>query len=236
MERVARVALRAGQLATLVLGILCVISAGFIAYRLSYPPQLKPLPITPIKQASQGDSSAAKFKAFELPPLTEYREIVERPLFSDTRRPAPDAPEVIAESEPETEEQKFTLIGVMVTPDLQIALVEADEQGKVARLKIGEKTNGWTLESVESNKVVLRKGESLRELPLVRNRPSPNRARRIAAMRKQQQRAMRKQLNRRSAQRQRQNDNGAGANPNASGKRDRNNNNNGGESAADPIE
>jgi hypothetical protein len=226
-------------LATLILGILCVISVGFIAYRLLYPPQLKPLPVTPIKQVSQGDGSAAKFKAFELPPLTEYRDIVERPLFSDTRRPAPDEPEVIAEPEPETEEQKFTLIGVMVTPELQMALVEVEDQDKVARLKIGEKTNGWTLEGVESNKVVLRKGDSVRELPLVRNRPSPDRARRIAAMRKQQQRAMQKQLNRRSPQRNQKNDKGAGANPNASGKRDRNNNNNNnnqGQSAADPTE
>jgi hypothetical protein len=106
-------------------------------------------------------------------------------------------------------------------------------------LKIGEKTNGWTLEGVESNKVVLRKGDSVRELPLVRNRPSPDRARRIAAMRKQQQRAMQKQLNRRSPQRNQKNDKGAGANPNASGKRDRNNNNNNnnqGQSAADPTE
>jgi general secretion pathway protein N len=229
-------ALRAGLLATLVLGALCVISAGFIAYRLLYPPQLKPLPLTPVKQVSQSDGSAAKFKAFELPPLTEYSEIVERPLFSDSRRPAPDEPEVIAEPEPEVEEQELTLIGVMVTPNLQMALVEADEQGEVARLKIGETTNGWTLESVESNKVVLRKGESVRELPLVRNKPSPNRARRLAAMRKQQQRAMQKQLDRRASRGNLQKDKRAGANPNAPRKRNRNNNNNQGESAADSPE
>jgi hypothetical protein len=219
-----------------------VISAGFIAYRLLHPPQLKPLPITPIKQASQGDGSAAKFKAFELPPLTEYRDIVERPLFSETRRPAPDEPEVIAEPEPETEEQELTLIGVMLTPDLQVALIEVDDQGKVARLKIGERTNGWTLESVESNKVVLRKGESAKELPLVRNKPSPNRARRIAAMRKQQQRAMQKQLDRRSQQINRQQNQRADANRKAPGNTDRNNNrnnnrdNNQSEPAADPTE
>ena len=180
----------------------CLALAAFIVRGLLDPPQINIPAAVPLSQVSADSPEHEPFKPFEVPPLDQYSEIVERPLFLETRRPPPpEIPDVAVEEEEQpVEEQVFTLLGVMVTPDSKMALVEVDESGNVARLKVGDEVEGWELDSVSADNVVLRKGESVKNLPLVRNKPpSPLKdarrraleARKRALLRRQQRQAIR---------------------------------------------
>jgi hypothetical protein len=171
-----------------------VAAAVFVAHRLFDPPQPKIPPVVVTESSESGVEAQASESFFEVPPLDDYEEIVERPLFMDTRRPPPDEPEPVAEEEPQQQDEELTLIGVMVMPNAQYALVEVDDkQGKIARLRVGQEANGWKLEAVHANRIVMIKGDSKKELPLIRNQPSPNRAKRIAETRRRQRQLAKRQ-------------------------------------------
>lgn len=147
---------------------------GLIAWFLLHPPRLQSTtPNALDMQLPQVGGQVAQ--SFELPELAHYQEIVERPLFQATRRP-PVAEETLApvpEAEPEDPDAEFTLIGVVVMPQGTVALLHNKETGKVNRLKVGEAAEKWQLETVEPERVVLRKGERTQELLLERNKRQP---------------------------------------------------------------
>ena len=97
----------------------------------------------------------------------ESDEIRARPLFWPSRRPQ-DAPDAEIEAEPETvaaEELKgVKLQGVFGSGETAgvIALVKDKKQ----RILLGEKLQGWTLESVSPNRVTLTSGGRSQELVL----------------------------------------------------------------------
>ena len=174
--------------------ILLLIIIVIIALQWFNPPRLQfdvtasgpaQTPLKPFSSAAQTPLNVA------IAPLQEYQEIVERPLFFATRRPAP--PQVQeqatpAEPVPDTD-VPMTLIGIVKTPDAKIALVKNDETGKVARLKLGETIEDWALEIIENERVVLRKGEKTKEVQLLRNqrKPTQRTTRQVEALRKRQQ-------------------------------------------------
>ena len=103
----------------------------------------------------------------------KYEETVARPLFIAARRPEPPPPADEAlpppEKRPVGPEQKFRLLGVMMTPQTTVALLRLEEpNAKTARIKPGEAVGEWRLETVLPNRVVLRKGEAIQELDLTR--------------------------------------------------------------------
>jgi general secretion pathway protein N len=150
------------------LGLFCAVMMAVIGIELVNPPRLgehDPVPQPP--PAGQFLLPRAESKATErltIAPINRYDEILERPLFLATRRP----PEV----QPETTQKQsdsgegLRLLGVVLTPQQTVALLQVDSNGKTARLKVGEKFEGWQLESVSASKVALRRGEEMKNLPL----------------------------------------------------------------------
>jgi len=165
---------RVSVLVTLILLALLGAAGSFIVHRLENPPRLallapEPAPPDPLLAAPVGGGA----EQFTIGGIEQYRETVERPLFSSTRRPppppkpAPPAPVVVEEPEPE-DERNYTLMGVMLTPEATMALLK-DDMGNISRLRIGEKIDDWKLEQVNPDNVVLRQGARVRDLPLLRN-------------------------------------------------------------------
>ncbi len=116
-------------------------------------------------------------RPFQLPPLDRYGEIVLHPLFISTRQPEPPPPPDEAPPErppaPPKTEQKLTLLGVMITSSAKKALLRPEEpNAKTVRIGLGEKVGEWLLEAIFPDRVVLRKGQSTQELPLVRPQKS----------------------------------------------------------------
>lgn len=149
------------------------LAAAAIVWQLRHPP-LSPtvaagaavrLPELPV---------VTSLEPFRLPPPIQYEEMNVRPLFIAARRPEPPPPPDEAlpsalEKPPTGPEQKFLLLGVMITPQLAVALLRPEEaNAKTARIRPGETVGEWRLETVFPNRVVLRKGEATQELVLAR--------------------------------------------------------------------
>lgn len=162
-----------------------------------HPPQLA----MPTTAPANPPLTASGGAAFEMPALAHYAEVVERPVFIEARRPpdneaetAPPPPADPAASEP------LRLIGVLLLPGRAAALILPEEpdpavandpalkkriprpsptpqKHKVMRVPQGGTINGWVLETVQADKVTLRKGGDLRELALLRppkTKPRPS--------------------------------------------------------------
>ncbi|MEM7169163.1 MAG: hypothetical protein AAF530_03285 [Pseudomonadota bacterium] len=94
---------------------------------------------------------------YQMPPLEEFSIVIERPIFSQSRRPT----EVVAEKatrEVVREKLKFTLKGIIITDGERRALLSPEDGGKDITLVEGDEIKGWTLGTVESSQVIFRRG------------------------------------------------------------------------------
>ncbi len=112
--------------------------------------------------------------SFAIAPIESFSEIVTRPLFSELRRPPiPDA-EPGGEPEPEPEpiavakvhRGLFVLVGVVITSQTRLAIVRNRKANEVVRLERGARIEGWTVESIEPDRVVFRQGAEIDEVKL----------------------------------------------------------------------
>jgi hypothetical protein len=102
--------------------------------------------------------------ALVVPPLAAYAPVVERPLFSPTRRPpvaAAPSPAVAPARGGE-----LTLRGVVLSPHKRIALIETEGAPEPRWLAEGETLQGWTVEEVHAGHIVLSDAGATRQLAL----------------------------------------------------------------------
>jgi hypothetical protein len=126
--------------------------------------------------------------ALALPPPERFAVIVERPLFSPTRRPTPPAadvapaPEAMPELPPEAEAPAeaepppvvdFTLVGVVIAGTERYALVERHEDGRVVQVPEGGDVSGWFAVLIDPDRAVFRNGAVEEELLLKYGAPVP---------------------------------------------------------------
>lgn len=111
----------------------------------------------------------------EEPPLTrpetviprsirDYDEVIARPLFNKDRRA------VVKEADAVIQEEAlpFSLVGVVLTAEQQVAIIYSENQKQPVKLALWEWVDGWRLVSVEAQGVGLRKGSRTVELALQR--------------------------------------------------------------------
>lgn len=151
------------ELAVVVLALLLVLQLLYSGARLVFgsdagtiPPAADALQVAGLHQAAAVGAQ-------------ESAEVRARPLFWYSRRPSESVPEeVVAPESTATEAPQLKgvkLMGVFGSGDTAgiIALVK----GKKQRILQGEKLEGWTVQSVESNRVVLSDGVRQQELLLM---------------------------------------------------------------------
>lgn len=115
-----------------------------------------PLPIVP---------SSSQLPKFRARPLSDFDEVLARPLFYENRR-LPEAPiETRPESAP-LEPLRLTLEGVAIASGARIALLRDERAKEKIRLAEGMSHNGWVLESVESSGAEFRRGVDVTRLEL----------------------------------------------------------------------
>ena len=103
-------------------------------------------------------------RAFQMPPIEDFGETLDRPLFSKIRRPpAPDAP---AEEPEKKQKVKVRLAGVVISPKERVALVQGPRGRDITRLREGQEIEGWVLESILADRIVLRFGELREEVKI----------------------------------------------------------------------
>jgi general secretion pathway protein N len=103
-----------------------------------------------------------------LGPLAQYSEIATRPLLSQSRKPQPFFIQGQEGGEqPQTFD--FVLTSVLITPQLQMAILQPTQGGEGVRLKIGdapESAQGWRVAEIHPRSVVIEGPEGPRTLEL----------------------------------------------------------------------
>ena len=158
---------------TAVLGLACIALAVILAIELLLPPAPPAIPDQP-SQAPR-PSSTLKEDDFSLPPLSQYREIIERPLFLQSRRPVPkEGSDTSPLAAKETRLNQYTLTAVIIVPDKRLALIRgtSEKEKKTLRLEEGQDFQGWKLKEIKDELAVFQQGnQELQELRLQRKTP-----------------------------------------------------------------
>ncbi len=100
----------------------------------------------------------------DLPDIGYYQSVIDRPMFTKSRTPfvLEDAPEV---QQVVVTNLRITLKGIILTPDGHVALIE-DKAGKVERLQKDDSYQGWTVDQITPEKVILIRDTEKEEIPL----------------------------------------------------------------------
>ena len=153
--------------ATVLLGV-CVALGAFVF------DQVRKAPPGPPTSAGGGETpplaALPAQPSYSLAPMADFSAILERPLFSPTRRPPAEGVAAVAPSEPEL---KVTLVGVIISSDEQIAIVKLNDAASFARLSVGDSFQGWVLDSIEPSRVTFRRGDIEEHIELTFDVPPP---------------------------------------------------------------
>jgi hypothetical protein len=134
----------------------------------------------PVEQAGPRPMAGADRFAHPLASLAldDLRDTVRRPLFEKTRRPveppprvapAPAAPAPIPR--PTADPNALSLLGVVKSDEGEaMALLRRNQSGQNVRLQEGETVDGWTIDRIDADAVVLRQGDTRIALQLFRKR------------------------------------------------------------------
>ncbi len=147
------------------------------------------------------DTAAAGPVRLSLPPLADLSETIERPLFTESRRPSEEEPSdapVMPTPVVTGPAAVFSISAIVITDKERAVLLTHPQSGELTRVREGETIAGWRLERVESDRAVFSKDGDSKEidlrtfgpppptrpkrgLPAVRGINSPERAARQAA-------------------------------------------------------
>lgn len=107
------------------------------------------------------EQALASSARFSMPSLSAFSELVERPLFSRSRRPSASMGALALSAE---EGPALVLNGIIVTGKDKIALLAAPTSERMTPLREGEALAGWTLVSVHPDRVAIRSGSKEQEI------------------------------------------------------------------------
>ena len=105
-----------------------------------------------------------------LPAVDAFSGIAARTLFNPTRRHIKPPPEVKPVSV--VKPSQFNLIGVLISDGVRMALIRRSRAGDYIRVEEGQEIDGWRIERIVPDRVVIRKGDTREELVL-RDQPAP---------------------------------------------------------------
>ncbi len=98
---------------------------------------------------------------FKLPAFAQYIEIGQRPLFTNDRKPRPiddKAGAAVATDAPPPVPLNATLLGVLIDPDHQVAILRDNASSSVIRVRQGMPLpgdlSGWTLQELAPRKAI----------------------------------------------------------------------------------
>jgi general secretion pathway protein N len=131
--------------------------------------------ISAVIQTAAGPTSAAPPPTFRLPPKNTYVQLVSRPPFSPSRHPPrakpTPAPEPVAltpqpAAPAAVAEPQAILVGIVINAGKSIAMVRKPGAEELLRLAKGAELDGWLVEGVLPDRLVLSHGDKLLELEL----------------------------------------------------------------------
>ncbi len=105
-----------------------------------------------------------------LPAVDAFSGIAARTLFNPTRRPI--EPPAEAKAIPAVKPSRFSLVGVLISDGLRMALIRRGRASDYTRVEEGQEIDGWRIERIVPDRVVIRKGDTREEL-ILKDQPAP---------------------------------------------------------------
>lgn len=105
------------------------------------------------------------------PDMLAFAQVLERPLFSPTRRPPPP-PKPPAPPPPPDPLANVHIFGIFVGEEEGTGGMLASIGGKVRRVTHADDVSGWKIKAIKEREVTLARGEETRVLRLVQARPA----------------------------------------------------------------
>jgi hypothetical protein len=153
--------------------------AFIIAVEWFLPVQEPPVP-SYAKQGAAADNNfslAQADRTVDFLPIEQFHSVKDRPLFFEGRRPpaeyVPDAPAAkpgrsVGKVRPPT----ASLSGIVrVGDNTYVMLNGVGKQKGMVRTRVGEDVDGWKIERIQDDRVVLKSGEEIHEIPLRAYKP-----------------------------------------------------------------
>lgn len=97
--------------------------------------------------------------AVVMPPDSEFAEVRQRPIFNEDRKPTPiiDKPSI---ETPPVVPLNITLTGVVLTPEIKLAMVRDNAKNEAVSLRVGMplpgEQQGWVVTEIHARKVVFK--------------------------------------------------------------------------------
>ncbi|MDB5408906.1 MAG: pilus assembly protein PilZ [Rhodospirillales bacterium] len=111
-----------------------------------------------------GVIQAIESQDFTMPPLRSFGEVLDRPLFSATRRP-----EAEAAASGTSQPTPSRLIGIVFSEFKRLAIVEIGQPASIERVTEGGRVGNWTIEQILPDRIIVRNPAGLAEV-----KPGPN--------------------------------------------------------------
>lgn len=114
----------------------------------------------PISSSSKKQQVAEQaYVNVDVPPLSDYIETTERPLFSRSRRPVVRAAQPInkfaVKQSPTPPKRVPLLVGIVASGGIKTALIRSNKTGELQRIKEQESVDGWLMMEISQQTVVL---------------------------------------------------------------------------------
>ncbi len=161
---------------TLALVIACCITAAAIwLFSLPGPPRIgdarvNSVPSTDVDHVQSSGSHPGELVDTR---AVDYGEILARPLFSPTRRPAPDTafddPEPLPQSPAsQISNGDIKLVGIIIEDENRFALLQTAPTLQTQRAQVGEVVDGWRITALKPSSATLERGAQAKTLVLER--------------------------------------------------------------------
>ena len=115
--------------------------------------------LSPDDSADLAEASIDR-EPFKLPPEVAYAPTDARPLFNEDRKPTPDAPDEKVEPPPPSVALNISLTGIVLTPQLHMALIQDKSKNTTISLKEGMPMpgdqGGWTLIEIKKRSAIFK--------------------------------------------------------------------------------
>lgn len=147
---------------------------GYAVYaQTQVPPPSLPESVRLAEVPTAEAAAPAPPTAFRMPPKNVFNQMAARPPFSQTRRPprAKPAPKPVVEkpapvAAKTVAEPQVTLVGIMIQPGKSIAMVRKPGAEELLRLAKGQDLDGWLVEGVLPDRLLLSHDGKILELEL----------------------------------------------------------------------
>jgi hypothetical protein len=163
-------------LPSLLAGVVALLMLAEVVAQWQYVDAAVPMPAAKPAAGAATLPAAQTMAAIALDPA-QQAIVLERPLFSPTRRPPPPPPPPSSAtaagggagtkpSVPQPPPMNFTLVGIVRDPASSQALLQPTNGKPVLSLRAGQALDGWMLVSIGIDSASFRNGAAVRELVL----------------------------------------------------------------------